>query len=851
MVLGIGKKKGIPVGLVYNIALHDVKPWPSVTLPPMVLIQWQRGEKRTGHTKCVSGDKDKIILNDSLTIPATLYKFPEKKHESPRFQKKCIVFSLCEAAEQGIPRGQPLGRAVLDLADYGNLNDQNRNAISSIPVAVARKEFSSLGTPRLSFTIAPQGITSSSSVPPVPLTEDKEEYSSLIASLVSDEEDDITAFTDEDEDEVEDAEEGSSQLSSRSVPLNPPTIPPDPEAMPSSTRNDRVQRILNSAGASSSFSSSSSSSFVAAAVAASAYASQRKPSFNSASPRRNNDVEQKSKLLKTKASGASNVIQAARIKYAEGAGERSERLDKKAVEEARQRADAAEAKAIAVQQEAKQLMDEVGNLKWELQEAAALELALYSAVAQHGSSSHKIHAPARRLARIYVHACNKSSQRTRASTARTCASGLVVVVRACENDVSRLTFWWSNVAVLREMISHAFDTAPPSLPETASDSAFHDWHEKSTLASMLERIEAWIFGRIVECIWWQSLTPHMQSSAVDQSSVLSTPRSVVSRLKKSVRDFVVTPFEDSHQGMLSIEIWKAAFLDALQRICPVRAGGHDCGCLQVVERMIVEQCVARLDVAMFNAILRDMEENVPTDPISDPITDLSVLPIPPDGISFGGGAQLKNVINTWSTWLLALTAHVGEEAAAAANIEKGTSHFTMLRAMSDLLMLPKDMLMEKSIRKEVCPALSLLLIRRVLSKFAPDEYAPDPIPPSLLAALNAEISMERQRVGESDISPGTIIMASAPPVVYFPPSSACMGDIVDMKMMASSTQTRSASLFRKGHTSDEELEELESPLFLLVENGCIDGKEAAYLSGKDAFAQRYRLLRKVWNRTES
>ncbi|EFJ14628.1 hypothetical protein SELMODRAFT_120004 [Selaginella moellendorffii] len=339
----------------------------------------------------------------------------------------------------------------------------------------------------------------------------------------------------------------------------------------------------------------------------------------------------------------------------------------------------------------------------------------------------------------------------------------------------------------------------------------------------------------------------MQSSAVDQSSVLSTPRSVVSRLKKSVRDFVVTPFEDSHQGMLSIEIWKAAFLDALQRICPVRAGGHDCGCLQVVERMIVEQCVARLDVAMFNAILRDMEENVPTDPISDPITDLSVLPIPPDGISFGGGAQLKNVINTWSTWLLALTAHVGEEAAAAANIEKGTSHFTMLRAMSDLLMLPKDMLMEKSIRKEVCPALSLLLIRRVLSKFAPDEYAPDPIPPSLLAALNAE----RQRVGESDISPGTIIMASAPPVVYFPPSSACMGDIVDMKMMASSTQTRSASLFRKGHTSDEELEELESPLFLLVENGCIDGKEAAYLSGKDAFAQRYRLLRKVWNRTES
>ncbi|GAB4861383.1 hypothetical protein Ancab_036566 [Ancistrocladus abbreviatus] len=59
---------------------------------------------------------------------------------------------------------------------------------------------------------------------------------------------------------------------------------------------------------------------------------------------------------------------------------------------------------------------------------------------------------------------------------------------------------------------------------------------------------------------------------------------------------------------------------------------------------IMEQCVARLDVAMFNAILRESADDIPTDPVSDPITDAKVLPIPAGKSSFGAGAQLKNVV---------------------------------------------------------------------------------------------------------------------------------------------------------------------------------------------------------------
>lgn len=56
------------------------------------------------------------------------------------------------------------------------------------------------------------------------------------------------------------------------------------------------------------------------------------------------------------------------------------------------------------------------------------------------------------------------------------------------------------------------------------------------------------------------------------------------------------------------------------------------------------QCIARLDVAMFNAILRESAHEIPTDPVSDPIVDSKVLPIPAGDLSFGSGAQLKNSV---------------------------------------------------------------------------------------------------------------------------------------------------------------------------------------------------------------
>lgn len=85
------------------------------------------------------------------------------------------------------------------------------------------------------------------------------------------------------------------------------------------------------------------------------------------------------------------------------------------------------------------LEQRVEILEAELREAAAIEVALYSVVAEHGSSKNKVHAPARRLSRLYLHA---SEERSRVSAAKSSVSGLVLVAKACGNDVPRYFFFF-------------------------------------------------------------------------------------------------------------------------------------------------------------------------------------------------------------------------------------------------------------------------------------------------------------------------------------------------------------------------------------------------------------------------
>lgn len=82
----------------------------------------------------------------------------------------------------------------------------------------------------------------------------------------------------------------------------------------------------------------------------------------------------------------------------------------------------------------------VQMLKEELIETASIELSLHSIVAEHGSSVHKVHTPARRLSRMYIHASKKWSSERKANAARSAVSGLILATKACGNDISRSVF---------------------------------------------------------------------------------------------------------------------------------------------------------------------------------------------------------------------------------------------------------------------------------------------------------------------------------------------------------------------------------------------------------------------------
>lgn len=521
----------------------------------------------------------------------------------------------------------------------------------------------------------------------------------------------------------------------------------------------------------------------------------------------------------------------------------------------------------------------IEKLEEELRDVAALEISLYSVVPEHGSSAHKVHSPARRLSRLYVHACKHWTQNKRATIAKNSVSGLVLVAKSCGNDVSRLTFWLSNTIVLREIICQAFGNSHNSTSVTriSESNGFskrsegksqslkwnagsgnkqlnghlrfdEDWLEMGTFIAALEKAESWIFSRIVESVWWQALTPHMQSP--------------VESTTKQIGKLLGPALGDQQQGSFSINLWKNAFQDALQKLCPVRAGGHECGCLPVLGRMVMEQCVARLDVAMFNAILRESANEIPTDPVSDPILDSKVLPIPAGDLSFGSGAQLKNSVGNWSRWLTDMFGMDTDDSPKEDQVgtqdddrQDGVGEpksFILLNSLSDLLMLPKDMLMNRSIRQEVCPSISLPLVKRILCNFTPDEFCPDAVPGAVLEALNAESIVERRLSGDSARS----FPYTAAPVEYNPPSSSVVAEKVAEAGGKTQLLRNVSSVQRKGYTSDEELEELDSPLSSIIdklppspsiiasENGNGKHQNHTYDTGSNA---RYELLREVWS----
>ncbi|XAR64420.1 hypothetical protein NMG60_11024749 [Bertholletia excelsa] len=476
-----------------------------------------------------------------------------------------------------------------------------------------------------------------------------------------------------------------------------------------------------------------------------------------------------------------------------------------------------------------------GKFKWvsriemledELREAAMTEAAICTVVSEHGSSTSKVHAAAHCLSGFYLQNCEAIYKDKWANAAR--AVSLVIL--------DGLTFWLSNSIMLKGIVNQAVGSMLLSdgpNKKTKSDgkgsggrsSLKHDklslagygkghlkqecdnWENALTFIVALEKLEAWIVSRIFELVWWQVLSSFLLLFVAPLTKSKTRGRSSSSTRNK----YALGTYE---QGNFSIELWKKASKDACERLCPIRAGGHECGCLPVTARLVMEQLIGRLDVAMFNAILHESAEEMPTDPVSDPISDPKVLPILAAKSSYGAGAQMENALPD----LFGIDDNEYPMDKYNHNHNNGKNvtpfkPFPLLNALSDIMMLPAELLAHSSTRKEVCPMLGSMLIKRVLSNFVPDEFSPNPIPAALLHALGSEDAQEASEMSVTSFS------CIAAPTFYSPPPGASLAGVIG-EVGNQTLQMTGSTLLRKLNTSDDKLDELDSLLSAMIIDKC-------------------------------
>lgn len=108
----------------------------------------------------------------------------------------------------------------------------------------------------------------------------------------------------------------------------------------------------------------------------------------------------------------------------------------------------------------------------------------------------------------------------------------------------------------------------------------------------------------------------------------------------------------------------------------------------------------------------------------------------------GSAIMLKMGVSELEMW--AESHHLGN---------KCKENLGALRQASDIMIMNKASLVDESTRREVCPTLTLVQVRKILQSYQPDEYDPDIVPSSVLKALPSadakKGTQDKQEIDES------------------------------------------------------------------------------------------------------
>ncbi|KAL3132833.1 hypothetical protein ABBQ38_006758 [Trebouxia sp. C0009 RCD-2024] len=383
----------------------------------------------------------------------------------------------------------------------------------------------------------------------------------------------------------------------------------------------------------------------------------------------------------------------------------------------------------------------------ELRTAAALEASIYLARSGKGNArrvkARSVHAPARRLARTTISLGPDEG----------IAFGLRAV-RAIEaaadgsSDVIGMAYWWSNCIQLRWMLwamCHGGDQPDDgSMAEEAQGMDEFDWVMK-VLVPPLRELEGYIFERLFRYLWQKALLESVSREPTGGPAMFSP--------------HMMTPIHKASQHEDAIQRWLDALQDTHRTLMPAKQSATN-GHVTLLKQKMLTAILRRLDCVLFDKLTTGdagdgmspdsrhvfssawnkqsghqrtaSSSSMPGGAPPEPPLDPKLLPFSKGPLSFGVGVNLKMAVSRWTDW--AHDAGVREEK----GVLEGYSFFPQLRATADLLMMPKEVLTDRSIRAEVLPGLSLRRICTLLERFQPDDFSADPLPRGLLDTLQNE-----------------------------------------------------------------------------------------------------------------
>ena len=165
--------------------------------------------------------------------------------------------------------------------------------------------------------------------------------------------------------------------------------------------------------------------------------------------------------------------------------------------------------------------------------------------------------------------------------------------------------------------------------------------------------------------------------------------------------------------------WSAMFQLAKTRLDIIGGDADDAGCssqllLTQLRQGILKEIILALDKSVLDALIH-------------PSGDALANPMIPGGgaLTFSAGAELKRAISAL--------------ASVAKDLNVGTSTESIipkLRAVADVCMIPKDALIDVKLRTDiVCGKLTDEELASVVSRFRPDDFAPQPVDPDVISAV--------------------------------------------------------------------------------------------------------------------